>query len=180
MKVMNRSATVLILCEICYLGPAQSLAGAGDGNPASAASGYTITLTQPKNPFHLDSPIQVTMTIKNITQKDILWRAGRSTDIDAWYHDFQFLFQNNGKEVETTFFHRKISNRQRPDDPVDVWSGSTILLPKPPGTMFVMTIDLKHLYQITEPGQYMLEVSHLAEDDRTVVRSNAVTLSIVP
>jgi hypothetical protein len=46
--------------------------------------------------------------------------------------------------------------------------------------MFVMTIDLKRLYQITEPGDYTLEVSRDAEDDKTVVHSNSLALKILP
>ena len=46
--------------------------------------------------------------------------------------------------------------------------------------MFVITVDLKRLYQITEPGQYTLEISRVAEDDKTIVHSNTVTLNIVP
>jgi hypothetical protein len=73
-----------------------------------------------------------------------------------------------------------MSGRQRAKDPVEVLSESTILLPKPPGTMFVHTVDLKRLYQIAEPGRYTLDVSRIAEDDKTIVHSNTITLNIVP
>lgn len=165
---------------ICCFGSAQTSPAVGKGTPVSAAPGYTLTLTQPSNQFSLALPIQVTMTIKNTTNGDILWSASRSTDKEPWYPDFHYLLKKDGKEVETTFFHRKISGRQRMDDPSEVLSGSTILLPKPPGTMFVITVDLKRLYQITEPGQYTLEISRVAEDDKTIVHSNTVTLNIVP
>jgi hypothetical protein len=180
MKVINCLATVLMLSGICRFGLAQTSPVVGNGTSVSAAPGYTITLTEPTNPFSLDLPILVTMTIKNITGGDIFWRAFRGTDKDSWYPDFRYLLKKDGKEAETTFFHRKISGRQRSGDPAEVSSGSTILLPKPPGTMFVITVDLKHLYQITEPGQYTLEISRVAEDDKTFVHSNTVTLNIVP
>ena len=44
--------------------------------------------------------------------------------------------------------------------------------------MFVMMVDLDRLYEIREPGLYNLVITRLAEDDKTIVRSNAVTLDI--
>jgi hypothetical protein len=180
MKMAKLLALLLALVGACSFGSAQNSPVTGSDDSASTRPDYTITLTQPSNPISLKQPIQVTMTIKNITNGDVLWRAVRGTHADSWYSGFRFQLRKSGEEVETTFFHRKISGRQRPNDPVDVLSDSTILLPKPPGTMFIHMVDLQHLYQITEPGQYTFMVSRVAEDDKTIVRSNTVTLSIVP
>ena len=180
MRFADRLAVVLAISAISCFGQAQTSPAVSNQNSASNTAGYTITLAQPSNPFHLDSSMQVTMTITNITDGDVFWRAIRGTEKDSWYPGFHFELKKDGKEAETTFFHRKASGRQRPDDPAEVWSGSTILLPKPPGIMFVMTIDLKRLYQITEPGEYTFEVSRVAEDEKTVVHSNSVTLKVVP
>ena len=180
MRLTDRLVVVLAISVICCFGQAQTSPAVSNQNAASSASGYTITLAHPSKPFHLDSSMQATMTITNITDGDVFWRAIRSAEKDSWYSGFHFELKKDGKEAETTFFHRKASGRQRPDDPAEVWSGSTILLPKPPGIMFVMTIDLKHLYQITETGEYTLEVSRVAEDEKTFVHSNSVTVKIVP
>jgi hypothetical protein len=180
MKMTIFMASVLALAGICPFGLAQSSPVTGSDDSTSTSPGYTITLTQPSNPISLKSSIQVTMTIKNITGGDVLWRAVRSTNPHSWHSGFSFLLKKNGEEIETTFFHRKMSGRQRANDPVEVLSESTILLPKPPGTMFVHMIDLKRIYQITEPGQYTLDVSRMAEDDKTIVHSNTITLNIVP
>jgi len=179
MKITIYSAMVILLSGIFCIASAQTPA-AGNGSSTSTGPGYTLTLTQPTKNFKVDSPIHVTMTIRNITNKEILWRAIPSTAKDSWYAGFRFLLAKNGKEAETTFFHREISGRQRPGDPNEVMSGSTILLPKPPGMIFVIAVDLKHLYQITEPGQYTLEVSRLAEDGKTFVHSNLVRINVEP
>ena len=170
----------MMLSGIFCFASAQTSPVVGSGSSAAMAAGYTITLTHPTNSFRLGSPIQVTMTVKNITDRDIFWSASRGTDNDTWYADFRFLLTKDGKEVETTSFHRLISGRQRPNDPVAIWSKSTILIPKPPGTIFVITVDLKHLYQITEPGQYMLEISRVAEDNKTIVHSNLAAINVEP
>jgi hypothetical protein len=82
--------------------------------------------------------------------------------------------------VETTFFYRKITGRQRPDDPEEVWAGSYFPVLHPPGLIYQMTIDLKRLYEIKEPGVYTLEVSRFDQDHKTKVRSNTLTLKIAP
>ena len=94
--------------------------------------------------------------------------------------DFTYLLVKDGREVETTFFHRKISGRNRSDGRPEVWTGSSILRPRPPGTIFVMPIDLNRLYEIKQPGAYLLDVSRFDEDSKTTVRSKTLTLKIVP
>jgi len=178
---MVKSAMCMAMVLTCYgsVCLAQSSPNAGSGTPALSPPGYTITLTQPASSFSLGSEIKIPMTITNITGGDVFWQAVWSTDKESWYRGFRFLLTKDGKEVETTFFHRKISGRQRQGDPNEVESGSTVVLPKPPGIMFVITIDLKRLYDISEPGKYTLEVTRFAGDNKTVVHSNAVTLNIV-
>ena len=44
----------------------------------------------------------------------------------------------------------------------------------------MIMLDLKRLYEIRELGEYILEITRVAEDNKTVLHSNAVTLNIVP
>jgi len=92
----------------------------------------------------------------------------------------RYDLERNGHEVETTFFHRKITGRNRLGDPNEVYAGSSVVFPNPPGKMFEMKIDLKRLYQITEPGEYTLHVSRYDEESKTTVDANAVTIRIEP
>jgi hypothetical protein len=101
---------------------------------------FSITVDPPAAPIRLGSPINVTVTVTNISGKEIYMESYRSQN--AKYMDFTYLLVKDGREVETTFFHRKISGRNRSDDPPEVWTGSSILRPRPPGTIFVMPIDL--------------------------------------
>ena len=131
---------------------------------------FSITVDPPAAPIHLRSPINVTITVTNITDKEIWCSHGR--DKDSVYRAFAVLLMKDGREVETTIFDRKITDRLRPDDPpVDPGFGSSISLPHPPGKMFVMTIDLTKLYEITEPGTYTLNVRRIEDDNKTIVRA---------
>jgi len=139
---------------------------------------FSITVDPPAGPIKLGSPINFTVTVTNISDKEIYWESDRGKD--TVYKAFAVLLMKGGHEVETTFFHRKITGRQRTDDSQEVETGSSISLPHPPGKMFVMTIDLERLYEIREPGVYTLDVSRFDEDSKTTVRSNFLTLKIVP
>lgn len=171
-------ALAALLNGISCLGQAAS--PAQTDQPISQAPGYTLTLDQPTVDLHLGAPIEVTLTVKNITDHDIFWSARWEIGKDGAYKGFRYRLMKDGKEADTTFFHRYISGRQRPGDPNEVDSGSSILLPKPPGIIFVMTLDLGRLYKITEPGQYTLGISRVAEDNKTIVHANTITLNIVP
>jgi hypothetical protein len=116
--------------------------------------------------------------VTNVSGKEIWFQWDRYKD--ATYKAFTFLLTKGGHEVETTFFHRKVSNRQRAGDPQEVASGSLFPVTYPPGKMFTVTIDLKQLYEIKESGVYTLVVSRPDENSKTTVRSNPLTLKIGP
>ena len=138
--------------------------------------GYSIAVTGPAGPVKLSAPIGVVVTVTNITDGDIYWNSDIGKD--SAYRAFKFFLTKNGREVATTFFHRKISGRQKPGDPHEVAGGSSITLAHPPGKMFEIPIDLERLYEITEPGLYALEVSRYDQLSKTTVRSNTLTLNI--
>lgn len=140
--------------------------------------GFSIQVTAPDPPIRLSGPIKVTVTVINNTDHTIYW----SSDIgkDSQYAAFRYDLERNGHEVDTTFFHRKISGRNLPGDPIEVYAPSSVLLPHPPGKMFEMKLDLKRLYQITETGAYTFQVSRYDEGTKSTVRSNLITFDIVP
>jgi hypothetical protein len=139
---------------------------------------YSISLSAPSTTIHVGDPTAVTLTITNITNHGIYWRSGRGED--SPYTAFSYLLLRDGKEVEATTFHRRISGRQNVNDPEQVENGSSIVLAHPPGIMFVMKIDLKKLYHLSAPGEYSLQVSRSTGEGREVVRSNVLTFNLQP
>jgi len=178
MNLIKSFAILIALSGVFCSAQTSPAAANSKPTPMPQGPGYTLTVDQPLSSISLKAPISVTMTVKNISGEEILWRAYRGKDSE--YKGFRFLLKKNGQEVETTFLHRKLTGRQRQDDPSDVMSGSSIVFPWEAEKKFLMTIDLKRLYEITEPGQYTLDISRPEEDNKTVVRANTVTLDIVP
>ena len=113
--------------------------------------GFSILVTAATTPCKLGDPVQVRVTVTNTTDHDIGWSSERIKE--PQYMACRYRLERNGREVETTFFHRKITGRNRVGDPNEVYAGSSILLPHPPGKMFEMKIDLSRLYEITETGE---------------------------
>jgi hypothetical protein len=158
-----------LVAAVCCFGQ-KSGVDATSGHPE-----FSISLAPPVGPIRLGTPIIVTVTVTNVAHKDIWWRSDISKD--SPYLGFRYLLTRDGREVETTFFHRKITGRQRPDDPSEVSSGSAITSPLAPGKMFAIRIDLTRLYEITVPGQYTLIVSR-SETGSSSVRSKPLLLKI--
>lgn len=145
-------------------------------NQASAAQqkinrkpGFSIAVSAPTNPLRLSEPVNVTITVTNVTDHNIYWLSGVSKQIP--YGDYSYSLERDGHEVGTTSFYREISVHGPP---------SYVLLPHPPGTIFKIEMNLKCLYQITEPGNYNFQVSRYDQATKTTVRSNTVSLTINP
>lgn len=138
--------------------------------------GYSITVASLSEPLRLGSPINIVVNI-DVGQKEIYWRAEKG---DTAYPAFHFFLTKDGREVETTVFHRKITNRLRADDPQDPGFGGSIVAQVAPGKSITFTVELTKLYKITEPGTYTLEVSRTEEDNKTMVRAKPVTFTMVP
>ena len=144
----------------------------------STDPGFSIVVAGPTRQPKVNEPLKVTITVTNTTNHVVYWSSdvGKDTQYTAFHYDLE----QNGHEVETTFFHRKVTGRNRPGDPEETYSSSSVLLPHAPGKMFEMTIDLKRLYEISAPGQYTLQVSRYDEATKSTVRSNTIVLDIAP
>jgi hypothetical protein len=168
----------LCLMAAAFAGPwcfAQS-ARQSSTTPAGVNPGYSIRVASPTSPIQLGSPCNIAITVKNITNKEIPWR---SEFPDTAYRAFHIVLNGNAQEVETTPVHRRLRGEQRPTDPPQVESGGSLLSFIPPGKSVTFTVDLTRLYNITNPGQYKLDVSRI-EDNNVVVHGNPVTLKFVP
>lgn len=166
-------ASVFLAATVAVWAQAQ---GATKTSPATAPN-FSLMLVAPPGQTRVGEPVQVTVTVKNISAKEMPWRAEFS---DTAYQAFHVLLTENGQELDKTPFHRKLRGEQRPGDPVEVEGGGSIVSDVAPGKSFSLTIDLARLYQIKGPGQYTLRVSRFDESNGTTVFSNAVAVSIAP
>jgi hypothetical protein len=146
----------------------------------SGKPNYTITITPPSRPLSLASPLLIEMYYTNTTSSDIYMTA----NICSTCTGEQVLLTKDGKDVETTPLQRLSTGRGQPSD----WKlvpgrhANTRTDRYPPGAFWKFNLDLRKLYNITEPGQYTVTASRTeyTTDGKVVVNSNTVTLDIVP
>jgi hypothetical protein len=67
----------------------------------------SITVAQTSDANRLGLPIRVTVTETNISGEEIYLKSDRGKD--SAYKDYVYALTKDGHEVETTFFHRKIT-----------------------------------------------------------------------
>lgn len=164
-----------LLAASCCFG--QTAPNAATAKSRTMNPGYTITVSPAADPIHLGTRINITITVKNTSGKENFWRSDSG---DTAYKAFRFLLTQNGHECELTFFHRKVTGRNRPGDPAEVAAGSSIVAPVAPGQSFAFAIDLMRLYEITQPGTYKLDVSRFEEFSKTTVHAKPITFQVVP
>jgi hypothetical protein len=99
---------------IALLGPScfgQTPPNAVNGNSATLKPEFSIVVTPPAGPIKLGVPVNVSVTVTNVSGKEIYWTAESP---DTAYRAFNILLKKEGQKVETTVFHRKITGTQRP------------------------------------------------------------------
>jgi hypothetical protein len=176
MKRSGLAVAIILSFGPCCVG--QTPTSATAGSAISDKPVFTITLAPPIGPIRIGSPIVVTVTVTNVSGKDIYLGSDRGKN--AAYKDFGYLLTKDGQQVETTVFHRRITGQNRADDPPQMESSSSIVLSHPPGKIFVMKVDLNRLYKISEPGVYTLVASQFDDYSKTTVRSDPLILTVVP
>jgi hypothetical protein len=146
----------------------------------SQRTNYTITITPPDSALSLNSPLLIEMYYTNITSSDIYMNITLCKNCTPQ----KILLTKDGKEVEPTAFHRMSTGRGVPSDFKDNRPDtiSSHAQRYHPGVFWRFNIDLRKLYNITDPGQYTVTASRTEDspDGNVVVSSNTVTLNIVP
>ena len=158
-------------CSVAQVGPSSS-------RPAPASPRFTIVIGPVENPCKAGGPLLVTFLVTNISDEKIAWRSERAGEIAL--KEYSYLLRRDGREAKTTVLNRRLTGRQRPDDPPEVEQSTSILLLHSQGVMFTIKVDLTRLYEINEPGEYTLDISRFDEDSNTAVHSNTLRFKVSP
>ena len=164
---------VSLQCPFCF----DQAAAIGQKQAAQAQNKacFSIHVEEPLTSPEADAVINIPLTVANISGKDIYWSYAKT---NTPYKAFHVVLKKDGHDVETTVFHRKMTGKQRPDDPQEIEGGDSIALPLAAGKSFTWTIDLSKLYIITEPGQYDMYLSRFDDCSKSEIRSNTLTINI--
>jgi hypothetical protein len=179
MKTRN---TIMAAIALCFGLSCSAQPCPGKAIPAVSGQkpNYTITFTPSSGPLSLKSPLVVDMYYTNIASSCIYMQVAICRTCVSEF----VILTKDGKEVETTPFHRVSTRRALPGD-TKQYPGQEIAFSTdryPPGVFWKVNLDLRKLYKITEPGRYTLTASRKdrSQDGEITVNSNTITFDIVP
>jgi hypothetical protein len=97
MKWDNFFATVVLLSAPCCFAQAPT---PETEKPAKQNPLFSIAVAPSDDHVKLGSPIPVTVTVTNISDKNAAWQLGRGQK--GPYKEFRYLLMKDGREIETT------------------------------------------------------------------------------
>jgi dipeptidyl aminopeptidase/acylaminoacyl peptidase len=139
---------------------------AGDGHAS-----FQIAISAPNDEVQVGADAQVVITLSNTSDRQMLFahRPGMNNP------EFSYRIEVRnaaGREVEETAYGREARQRQQTE-------GRTVDYVQPGGST-AQTAHLERLVNLGRPGRYTVRVSRIDPAARAVVRSNEVTLNVVP
>jgi hypothetical protein len=128
-----------------------------------------ITISAPEDEVQVGMDARVVITLKNISDRQVL--VGRHSGVDSPEFTYRIEVRNaSGQPVEETAYARGV----RPE------SGINTVDYVQPGGIAVQTAHVAKLVNLRRPGRYTVQVSRRDPKSGVVVKSNEITLSVVP
>jgi len=132
---------------------------------------FTITLSAPDNEVQVGSDARVAITLTNMSDHQILF--GHRPGANNPEFSYRIEVRNaGGHVVEATEYGSEAQQRQQMES-------RTVDYVQPGGTT-VQTAHIAKLVVLTRPGRYTVQVSRRVGEKGVVVRSNELTLNVVP
>jgi hypothetical protein len=148
-------------------------AAAAENVPRTGAghASFSITISAPNDEVQLGSDAQVNIALTNLSDRQILFahRPGRNNP------EFSYTIEVRnaaGRVVGETVSGREARLRQQTE--------SRTVEYVQPGMAAVQTAHIARLVNLGRPGRYRVRVSRTDPVSHAVVRSNEVTLNVVP
>jgi hypothetical protein len=132
---------------------------------------FQIEISAPSDEVQVGADARIVITLSNISDREILFahRPGTNNPEFSYRIDVR---NAAGRELEQTAYAREARVRQQTN-------GRSVDYVQP-GMSSVQTAHLARLVNLSRPGRYTVRVSRVDPATRAVVRSNEVTLNVVP
>jgi hypothetical protein len=150
------------------------LAAPAKGRPSPASgdqSSFQIAISAPSDEVQVGADARIVITLRNTSDRQMLFahRPGMNNP------EFSYRIEVRnavGHAVEETAYGREARQRQQTE-------GRTVDYVQP-GMSTVQTAHLERLVNLNHPGRYTVRVSRVDSATKAVVKSNEVTLNVVP
>jgi hypothetical protein len=158
---------------------------------AIAITGIALAQTVPR-PFSLGisvahdtvkagSPIVVKIRFKNVSDHDLVRMIRPEGAAHGELLGFPPIVRDaQGKEPPLTKQGRLIFGRETPEDMASYLGISVGGTAMHPGEVITPEIRLSELYDMSVPGKYTVQVWHYDDENKEKVKSNTITVTVVP
>jgi dipeptidyl aminopeptidase/acylaminoacyl peptidase len=134
---------------------------------------FSITIRAPEDEVQVGSDMRVTITLKNLSTKQLL--IARHTGSDNPEFSYGIVVKDaQGREVEESAYARGIRSESAQA------AGRSMVDYVQPGGIAVQTAHVGKLVNLRRPGRYTVQVSRKDAASGVTVKSNEITLSVVP
>jgi dipeptidyl aminopeptidase/acylaminoacyl peptidase len=144
----------------------------GRSSPAGdSQSSFQIAISAPTDEVQVGADARIVITLRNMSDRQMLFahRPGMNNPEFSYRIDVR---NAAGHAVEETAYGREARQRLQTE-------GRTVDYVQP-GMSTVQTAHLERLVNLNHPGRYTVRVSRIDPATHAVVRSNEVTLNMVP
>jgi dipeptidyl aminopeptidase/acylaminoacyl peptidase len=132
---------------------------------------FSITISAPNDEVQLGSDAQVNIALTNLFDRQILFAHRPGSDNPEFSYTIE-VRNAAGRVVEETMYGREARLRQQTE--------SRTVEYVQPGMTAMQTAHIARLVNLGRPGRYSVRVSRVDPVSRAVVKSNEVTLNVVP
>jgi hypothetical protein len=162
-----------------------TIVGMGDADGAMAAQNlnapFSLNLKAPVGKVKLGTPVQVTITLKNISEHDVsIWREN-ATDQGGYVYRVDIRDKKGTKPPDTKMgkgFKGLDDPAQATRDTPTERSGGWIKLKA--GEARTEDVNVSKLYDLDQPGKYAIRFRHFDEETKAFVKSNTITVTVTP
>jgi hypothetical protein len=146
----------------------QTLQAGTSGGP------FSITIRAPEDEVQLGSDMRVTITLKNLSTKQVLIARHTGTDSPE-FSSFRIVVRDaQGREVEESAYAQRLRSESAQA------AGRSVVDYVQPNGIAVQTAHVTKLVNLRRPGRYTVQVSRRDPVSGVTVKSNEITLSVVP
>jgi hypothetical protein len=162
----------LLLATSCEAAPAQSA--------QSTKPSFSVAVSANQRTVKSGSEIRVRIVLTNVSDKELATYQDGATRGELDYTID--VLDGNGKEPPETKYLRAVRNK----DAAEPGETTTLVVLRDAGMRSLKSkgtltdiLDLSKLYDL-QPGTYTLQVERTDEESKTVVKSNKITLTVIP
>ena len=172
--LITRLAMLFIACQALEVTHRALFADFSQQSQATQ-SGLSLSLHAARNVVQAGSAVKVAFAATNLTDHDVQYSCWILIPCGLKVRD------GNGNEPPDTKLHRRFWVEHSPNVAVEeILTGTLGLGVLRPGEVKKYSIDVDGWYDFIQPGTYTIQVVQTSENGETWLKSNAITLKVVP